>query len=487
MYPTMKRSSKLLLTSVVILILMLGIALVVTKAVLNSASVKSKIENAVSDTLDMDFKIGGRINLGFFPYLWLAANNISVSLSTDKIASANQIKIDPHLLDLWSLKVHIKNLDIYSPRLKFDQRSIEKILSLKGKESNDSHPVESLVIDSFSVSNAKFFYSDDDTTVDLDAMNFRGGGISIIENRKLGIDDIVSFIKAINFTGDVSGGQITSQAFKLEIIKADVNGEKGLLRANPIEMKYFGEQAEISGFLNLRENTHHLQILIEMPELDLEKFLKRSAAKDIIKGMIHLRGEFEAHGADIDELLKEINGNFSIKGQNLILKGIDLDNALDEFKKMKGYGFSDLTILVTLGPLGVVVSHGDDQLETLEKMMTSTGDSMIQVLVSDWNVVKGVVTAEDVAFSTQRNRVVLKGSLDIPNEKFKSVTIAIVDSDGCIVNSETVDGPFQNPEVKEAGVLERTVIRPLKRMFKTECELFYDGLVPHPTGQRGLE
>jgi hypothetical protein len=119
--------------------------------------------------------------------------------------------------------------------------------------------------------------------------------------------------------------------------------------------------------------------------------------------------------------------------------------------------------------------------------MTSTGDSMIQVLVSDWNVVKGVVTAEDVAFSTQRNRVVVKGSLDIPNKKFKSVTIAIVDSEGCIVNSETVDGPFKNPEVKEAGVLERTVIRPLKRMFKTECELFYDGLVPHPTGQRGLE
>jgi hypothetical protein len=154
---------------------------------------------------------------------------------------------------------------------------------------------------------------------------------------------------------------------------------------------------------------------------------------------------------------------------------------------MKGYGFSDLTILVTLGPLGVVVSHGDDQLETLEKMMTSTGDSMIQVLVSDWNVVKGVVTAEDVAFSTQRNRVVLKGSLDIPNEKFKSVTIAIVDSDGCIVNSETVDGPFKNPEVKDAGVLERTVIRPLKRMFEAECESFYAGSVQHPSGQQELK
>ena len=475
------------LTGVVLVIFMLGLALVVTKAVLNSASVKSKIENAVSDTLGMDFKIGGRINLGFFPYLWLAANNISVSLSTDNIASANQIKIDPHLLDLWSLKVHIENLDIYSPRLKFDQQAIKKILALKGKKYEDSQSVESLVIDSFSISKAKFFYSDEHTTIDLNEMNFGGGGVTLIENRKMVIGDVVSFIKAINFTGDISAGQITSQAFKLENIKADVKGEKGLLTADPIEMKYFGEQAVISGFLNLRENTHHVQIMIEMPELDLERFLKRSAAKDIIKGMIRLRGKFEARGADINALLKDINGNFSIHGQNLTLKGIDFDNALDEFKKMRGYGFNDLTALVTLGPLGVVVSHGYNQLEILEKIMASTGDSTIQVLVSDWNVVKGVIAAEDVAFSTQRNRVVVKGSLDMPNEKFNNVIIAIVDPDGCIVNSETVDGPFKNPEVKDAGVLERTVIRPLKRMFEAECESFYAGSVQHPSGQQELK
>ena len=472
----------MVLTGLVLLIFMLGLALVVAKAVLNSASVKSKIEIAVSEILDMDFKIGGRINLGFFPYLWLAANNISVSLATDKIASANQIKIDPHLLDLWSLKVHVEELDIHSPRLKFDQEAIEKILALTGKESDDSHPVESLVIDSFSISNAKFLYSDDNMTVDLNEMNFKGGGITMIEDRKMVIHDVVSFMNAINFSGDVSAGNITSQAFKLENIKAVVKGEKGLLTADPIETEYFGERAVILSYLNLKENAHHVQIMIEMPELDLEKFQKRLGLKKIIKGMTHLRGKFEARGMGIDALLKDINGNFSIKGQNLTLRGIDIDNALDEFKEMRGYGFNDLTALLTLGPLGVVVSHGYHQLEALEKIMASTGDSPIQVLVSDWNVVKGVIAAEDVAFSTQRNRVAVKGSLDMPNEEFKNVTIAIVDSDGCIVNSETVNGPFNNPEVKDAGILERTVIRPLKRMFEDECELFYDGSVQHPTG-----
>ena len=88
-----------------------------------------------------------------------------------QIAFANQIKIDPHLLDLWSLKVHIEDMDIHSPRLKFDPEAIEKILALKGKQSDESPPIESLVIDSFSISNAKFFYSDDHATVDLSEIN----------------------------------------------------------------------------------------------------------------------------------------------------------------------------------------------------------------------------------------------------------------------------------------------------------------------------
>ena len=128
----MKRSSKIVLTVLVLSIFLLGLALVAAKAFLNSTSFKSKIENAVSDTLDMDFKIEGRINLGFFPFLWVAVNNISVRTGTHKIASADQIKITPRLLDLWSLKLHIEDLYIQSPKLKFDQQTLEKIKALKG-------------------------------------------------------------------------------------------------------------------------------------------------------------------------------------------------------------------------------------------------------------------------------------------------------------------------------------------------------------------
>lgn len=59
------------------------------------------------------------------------------------------------------------------------------------------------------------------------------------------------------------------------------------------------------------------------------------------------------------------------------------------------------------------MSNGYGQLEALEKIMAAPSDSTIKRVVSDWNVSAGVVTAKDVAFSTQRNRVAVKGSFDI--------------------------------------------------------------------------
>ena len=263
-----------------------------------------------------------------------------------------------------------------------------------------------------------------------------------------------------------------------------MRGDRGILKSDSIELDYFGARTKIEGLFNLQDNLNRLKVRIEMPKVDLEKSFKESVDTELVKGVVNLQAEIEARAALFTEIPKNMNGYFLIKGKNLRLKGVDLDKALDEFKKISSYGFNDFSALLLLGPLGTIVSHGYDQLEALEKMMKATGDSAIKQVVSDWKVAKNVFTAVDVAFSTQRNRVGVKGSLDIANKKFKNVTIAVVDPNGCIVNSETVDGPFENPEIKESGLIERTLVRPLKRFLKTDCNFFYNGAVPHPSGQQ---
>ncbi|MDJ0819637.1 MAG: AsmA-like C-terminal region-containing protein, partial [Desulfobacterales bacterium] len=255
------------------------------------------------------------------------------------------------------------------------------------------------------------------------------------------------------------------------------------LKSDLIEADYFSARTAVAGVLKMQESLYYLQVRIEMPEVDLKKSLEEAGDPDILEGLVSIHAEFEGRAAHFNEILKNLKGDFSIKGRNLILIGADLDRVLAEFKKMSGYGFSDFSALVLLGPLGAVVSHGYDQLESFEEIMAASGNSTIRQIVSDWNVSAGVLTATDVAFSTRQNRVAVKGGIDLDNQRFKNVIIAIVDPQGCIVNSETVSGTFKSPEIKDLSVVQRTVVRPLKRFLKTDCDFFYDGSVPHPSGQ----
>ena len=656
----MKRRSKIAITAAVIIVALPVLILVGAEIVLNSTGVKSEIENIVGEALEMEFKIEGRIDIRFFPLISLAANDVTVGIKTGPIASADQIVIDPRLAPLLNLDVEIEKAHLQHPRLTFNSQAIDKIMALINAESDGPLPVESLRIESFSISSGGFTYTDDQTLVDFNEMNFRGGRIDIIDNREAIIDDISGFFRAISFTGDITARQISSRHFDIEnlnakliskngLIKADpvqlkflgsetklsasldlmqphstfksnlavtgldmetmaakyfpavnirskvdittgvsasgiqleklidyvsnsgpttgtkkipiksvmveavtvaakdlaysneivaidqaglkfkgdrwaliannrstltdfdsflkatkfagpttiksitlpdhqfenlqanLSNDHGIIKSDPIELEYFGEQTRLGLDWDLRKNIEIIQMRVEMPDLNVGRMLKRTAENDIFNGLLKLKGEFEARGADRSEMVKNVSGSFIMQGTNLTLKGVDFDKALDEFGKMGAYGFNDFAALITLGPLGTVVSHGYDQLEALEKIMAAEGDSMIQQLVSDWKVKKGVAHASDVAFSTQRHRVAIAGSLDFPNTRYRNVTIAVVDANGCIVNKEIVDGPFENPEVEETGVIQRTVIRPLKKYLKPECEPFYDGSVPHPS------
>ena len=661
----MKRLLKITTVIAAIIVFFVGLLFIAAEYVLNSSAVKSQIENIVSEALDMSFEIEGKINVDFFPFLSVVVNDVSVSTVKGKIASADHIEIDPHLLELVFLKVHFENVDIENPQLTFDPHVIDKILELTGGGFHEPLPFESLIIESFSISKGKFFYSDAQSVVDFNEMNFDGGRITIIEDQKVIIDDVISFFEAVKFKGDVSASQIISQDFKLANFKAKVKDEKGILTFDPVELdylgsaaklratldltqekpllesqlsisglnieklaqlfyldlkmtgkldfsakfsvaaiemnklvewlqamsqseklikeevfpvnkftlksyrvsannlgiaedtikldraiveltggslslieknrltindleaflhtakfhvkakisnlvvksekfsdirfamqgnqgilesdsmdlEYFGARTKIAGFLNVQDRPNRLKVRIEMPEVDLKKSFEKFELPCGIQGIINLIADLEASAASIPEMFKNAKGNLLIKGQNLTLKDVDLDKALDEFEKIRGYGFNDLAALVLLGPLGTIVSHGYDQLDSIEKIMKASGDSTIQQATSDWKIANSALTATDVAFSTKRHRVAVKGILDLPYERFVHVTFALVDQNGCMLDSETVNGPFKEPVIEGVNLIQRTLIRPLKKLLNPNCKFFYDGSVPHPTGE----
>lgn len=53
--------------------------------------------------------------------------------------------------------------------------------------------------------------------------------------------------------------------------------------------------------------------------------------------------------------------------------------------------------------------------------------------------------AQDVAMTTDKNRIALRGKLDFVNEQFDDVTIALIDAKGCAKVKQTIRGRFEKP------------------------------------------
>ena len=88
--------------------------------------------------------------------------------------------------------------------------------------------------------------------------------------------------------------------------------------------------------------------------------------------------------------------------------------------------------------------------------------------------------------ATKENRIALQGGLDFVNGRFKDVTVALLDAQGCPRVQQKIRGSFNKPEVEKLSVLTslaepaRKLLRQGESLFGGHCEVFYAGSVAPP-------
>jgi AsmA protein len=189
-------------------------------------------------------------------------------------------------------------------------------------------------------------------------------------------------------------------------------------------------------------------------------------------------------GKTVKAIRQTLQGQVSLRGRNLILKGRDLDQEFDRFESSQTFNLVDVGAFFFAGPVGLAVTKGYNFASILQG---SEGRSEIRTLVSDWKVERGVALSQDVAMATNENRVALQGGLDFVNERFDDVTVALIDAKGCIKAQQKIHGPFKKPVVEQQSTLKSLtgpVVRLLEKIGRLfpggECEVFYAGSVAPP-------
>ncbi|WP_027389834.1 AsmA-like C-terminal region-containing protein [Chrysiogenes arsenatis] len=215
---------------------------------------------------------------------------------------------------------------------------------------------------------------------------------------------------------------------------------------------------------------------------------------DIVRGgVLHTTVDLALVGKDANEIRAALDGSAVIQMQGVQLVSIDVDKVIQSYENSNKIDLFDVGAFVLAGPLGAAVTKGFD-FGSLAGNALITGSTVIDTLHADIPIGKGYGTLRDVAFSTPKNRVALKGGLDFRQQRFDAVSIAVLNNKGCATFVQEVNGPFDKPKVEAGrsliGVAANLVgsiftgLRDMIPVAQGECVVFYTGSVAHPSGAK---
>jgi AsmA protein len=474
----MSKPLKIILFAVGGLVVLLALVAVALLLFVDANAYKPRLEAAASEALGMEVSVGGRVGIGFFPGLHVTLRDVNIRNQVTDLASAKQISLGIDLLPLLSREIRIGKVGLKRPTISIE-RDRDGIFNFeKPEQANVTLPALDLARVSFE--DGILRYADH-----LSEAGFEAVGCNLNARRlRLAEGKSSDLLKHLSLTADLACGEIRAKDFAVSDMKVSVAGKHGVFDLKPITMRIFGGQGSGSIQADFSGSVPRYHVRYSLPRFRSEEFLKTLSPKKIMEGPMDFTANLTMQGNTTDEMKQSVDGECSLRGENLTLDGSDLDREFARFESSQNFSLMDAGAFFYLGPLGLAATKGYDFAGIFRG---SGGSSEIRTLVSNWKVERGVAQAQDVAMATNQNRIALIGRLDFVNEQFDDVTMALVDAQGCARVRQKIRGTFQKPVVEKPSVLKSLAGPALKLLKKGrdlfpggECEVFYAGSVAPP-------
>jgi hypothetical protein len=296
------------------------------------------------------------------------------------------------------------------------------------------------------------------------------------------VDSSGAIIKNIAFTGNLECKELRKKDLSISNVESPIKVEKGVIYLTPLTMDIFGAKGEGDATADKSEVDAVYKINLKVSKLDVAKLEESFGTKKVIGGKGNLFASLTMKEKGNRNLMSSMNGTFLLRGDNLVIYTMDLDKVLSSYEMSQNFNLVDLGAFFIAGPLSNVVLKGYRYGDFYNQ--TRGGQGTITEFISHWKIKDGVADATDCAFSTPHNRVALKGKLDLVNERYENVIVALLDDKGCAKFKQSISGSFRSPKVGVVSAVESiagpisNLYRKAKRFFQGgKCEVFYNGAV----------
>ncbi|HTP05132.1 MAG TPA: AsmA family protein [Nitrospirota bacterium] len=296
------------------------------------------------------------------------------------------------------------------------------------------------------------------------------------------VDTSGEIIKDIAFTGNLDCKEVRKKDLSIGNVKSPIKVEKGVIYLTSLTMDIFGAKGEGDATADKSEVDAVYKINLKVSKLDIAKLEESFGTKKVIGGKGDLYASLKVKEKGSRNLMSSMNGTFSLRGDNFVIYTMDLDKVLSLYEMSQNFNLVDLGAFFIAGPLSNVVLKGYRYGEVYNQ--TRGGQGTITKFISHWKIKTGVADATDCALSTPHNRVALKGKLDLVNERYENVVVALLDDKGCAKFKQNISGSFGSPKIGAVSAVE-SLAGPISNLYSKakrfveggNCEVFYNGAV----------
>ena len=278
----------------------------------------------------------------------------------------------------------------------------------------------------------------------------------------------------------IKAQEVNMGILEVKDVRYDLDINTGEYFITPKKISFFGEEGQGTYVLKPYIETPTYELEYSVEQFQVEKLLTSFLEDTIITGIADFSMNISMSGDHWDSVIGNINGDLYLSGTELTMYGLDADKLIEKLKRSQNFNLVDVGAVILAGPVGLAVTKGSDFARII---VANPGEqTFIPNFSSAWKVKNGRLIIEDVAFSTDNNRIAAHGWIDLKMDSL-SLTIAALDKNGCSIISQDLYGKFENPEMSDVKVV-KSVLAPVTNLVKgavgIECIVFYEGKVKHP-------
>lgn len=459
----------------------------------NPNQYKSDIEKLLNTATDFDWTIG-TIDLSLTPLLTVTFKDVYIRDQKNEILRAEKVRSKSHILPLLSRHIKIRKFEIINCTAHIEKDAQGKFNFIKKSSPSPDKkalslklPVKSLTLHNFLIKNGTLIYSDKKTNTKnrVDNLDFKLGSFKIIKNYQL-TNTLEGYFKNRGLKGKLAAKKFMANNVVIRDISSKIISKKGVLEFSPAKATFYGSVLNTSLSIDLFSKAPTIDLQGAAKNCNIEPILKAYKKEAFITGCLNTSIQLTTKGFRKEDILQNLDGNISISGTDLVFNLFDVDKVIEKYEKTQGFSMVDLGGFLILGPFSPILTKGYNASGLYREL--DKKKSAITKLVNTWQIRNGIAYTSDVAVASTKNRVAAQGKLDLVQQKFDDFKVAILDTDGCVRFSQTINGPFQKPEVKKADLVtqifkpvELAIRKSKKLLFKEKaCEPFYKGKVSHP-------